>query len=224
MCFSATASFTAGTILSVVGIVTLTKVKQRTQIPFAAIPLLFGLQQLTEGVVWLTVNNTISPDWQWSFALAFLLFAQVIWPIWVSVAFLLPEVNPTRRKILWGILLLGVLLSLYHIYCYFNFPIAVNANAHHIDYLRKFPTKPGKIIAAIYVIVTLIPPFISSIKNMKLLGTIILLSFLLTVFFYREHLTSVWCLFAAVGSAIVFYVMHKWETTPPPVTQNDEIT
>lgn len=210
MCFSATASFTAGTILSAVGIVTLTKAKRFVQFPFAAIPLLFGLQQLTEGFVWLSVNGTISGKWLWPFALAFLLFAQVIWPVWVSVSFLLPETNATRRKLLWTVLSLGIMLSLYHIYCYFLFPIAVSASAHHIDYLREFPQRPAKLIAGIYIIVTLVPPFLSSIRNMRLLGSVVFLSFLLTVLFYREHLISVWCLFAAIASAVVLYVVVRW--------------
>jgi hypothetical protein len=44
MCFSATASFVAGTTLSTIGVVTITKVKQRSELPFALIPLLFGIQ------------------------------------------------------------------------------------------------------------------------------------------------------------------------------------
>ena len=57
MCFSATASFVAGTSLSVIGVATLKHVKRKTEIPFAMIPLLFGIQQLTEGVIWLTFAN-----------------------------------------------------------------------------------------------------------------------------------------------------------------------
>jgi hypothetical protein len=54
MCFSATASFTAGTVLSAIGVVTVTKAERPSEVPFAMIPLLFGVQQLIEGVVWLT--------------------------------------------------------------------------------------------------------------------------------------------------------------------------
>jgi hypothetical protein len=51
MCFSATASFVAGSALSAVGAVTITKAKRKAEIPFATIPLLFGIQQLTEGLI-----------------------------------------------------------------------------------------------------------------------------------------------------------------------------
>ena len=54
MCFSASASFIAGTSLSAVGVAALRNTKARSEQPLAAIPLLFGIQQLAEGVIWLT--------------------------------------------------------------------------------------------------------------------------------------------------------------------------
>ena len=54
MCFSASASFAAGTALVAVGAVTLSKAGHRAELGYAAIPLLFGVQQLIEGVIWLT--------------------------------------------------------------------------------------------------------------------------------------------------------------------------
>jgi hypothetical protein len=43
MCFSATACFTAGGALSALGVLTIRQVKDRASLPFAAIPLLFGI-------------------------------------------------------------------------------------------------------------------------------------------------------------------------------------
>ena len=59
MCFSATASFIAGTGLSVLGVATLRATRRKEEIPFAAIPLLFGFQQIVEGVLWLSGHVTI---------------------------------------------------------------------------------------------------------------------------------------------------------------------
>lgn len=49
MCFSATASFAAGIGLTGIGLATLSLAPTWRERPFAAIPLLFGLQQLIEG-------------------------------------------------------------------------------------------------------------------------------------------------------------------------------
>ena len=54
MCFSATASLTAGTFLLGVGVMTTRMARTGGDRVYAAIPLLFAIQQLTEGVVWLS--------------------------------------------------------------------------------------------------------------------------------------------------------------------------
>lgn len=51
MCFSASASFIAGTSLSAIGVAALRNTEARTERPLAMMPLLFGVQQLTEGVI-----------------------------------------------------------------------------------------------------------------------------------------------------------------------------
>jgi branched-subunit amino acid permease len=54
MCLSATASFIAGVSLSVLGVATVKKAERKAEIPFAMIPLLFGTQQIVEGMLWLS--------------------------------------------------------------------------------------------------------------------------------------------------------------------------
>ena len=52
MCFSATASFSAGGVLLGLGMLTLKLASRPRELPFAAIPRLFAIQQLNEGVIW----------------------------------------------------------------------------------------------------------------------------------------------------------------------------
>jgi hypothetical protein len=57
MCFSATASFGASVVLGTIGVATLTKVKERAQVPFAIIPIMFAVQQFTEGILWIGLSD-----------------------------------------------------------------------------------------------------------------------------------------------------------------------
>ena len=57
MCFSATASFSAGALLLGIGVLTLRLASRPREWPIAAIPLLFAVQQLSEGVIWLTFSR-----------------------------------------------------------------------------------------------------------------------------------------------------------------------
>ena len=59
MCFSATASFTAGAALTAVGGLTVHKSHGQIELPLALVPLLFGIQQLTEGVLWLSLGHDL---------------------------------------------------------------------------------------------------------------------------------------------------------------------
>ena len=54
MCFSATASFAAGTVLLATGAFTMRMARNSGERPYALIPILFGVQQLIEGALWLT--------------------------------------------------------------------------------------------------------------------------------------------------------------------------
>jgi hypothetical protein len=57
MCFSAEASFAGGIIITSIGVATITKVHKPSQLLFASIPLFFGIQQIVEGILWLTIPD-----------------------------------------------------------------------------------------------------------------------------------------------------------------------
>src|SRR5471030_2723711 len=81
MCFSATASLTAGTALSAIGVASLRLVKTKSERPFALIPLLFGIQQLSEGVIWLTFGHG-APALRPAMTYLYSFFSHVLWPIY----------------------------------------------------------------------------------------------------------------------------------------------
>ena len=85
MCFSASASFIAGASISVLGVATIKKTKTRAEVPFAMIPLLFGIQQLIEGVIWLTFHYE-APLLKQIMTYFYSGFSHVLWPIYVPLA------------------------------------------------------------------------------------------------------------------------------------------
>ena len=85
MCFSATASLTAGSILLGVGVMTTRNARTGGERAYAAIPLLFAIQQLTEGVVWLSFGWGISAVTATATQL-YSFFSHVLWPVYVPIA------------------------------------------------------------------------------------------------------------------------------------------
>ena len=201
MCFSATASFTAGSVLSVVGIATLTKVERKSEVPFAMIPLLFGVQQFIEGVVWLTLRADV-PQFAHAATYAYSIFSHVLWPIFIPFAFRTLETVPQRRNTMRWFQGLGLAVALYLLFFIVTGPVVAEIVGQHIAYLSPhFFIKP---VIALYVTATCLTGFFSSHPFVKLFGALTLLAFSGTYLFYAHALVSVWCFFAAILSMLIY--------------------
>lgn len=207
MCFSASASFGAAAVIGTVGIITLKKVKHPSRFPFACIPLLFAVQQFTEGFVWLSLTNTEYTEWKGPATGLFLLFAQVVWPMLVPLSLYLIEKNARRKKILGIFTVMGVLTAAFLGWCLLNYTITTGITSYHIDYTLNYPVQLSWIASAVYVGVTILPPFISGNKKMPLLGILVLASFIVTEIYFPGYIISVWCYFAALISVVVLYLV-----------------
>ena len=100
MCFSAPASFVTAGITGTIGIVALTRVSEPRELPLAATPLLFALQQSIEGLLWL--NLPLAPNGSLSTVLTFLylFFAEAFWPLYVPTVVWLIEPSQHRRLLM----------------------------------------------------------------------------------------------------------------------------
>lgn len=213
MCFSANASFGVSVLLMVGGIVAVRKIKDKRQLPFAAIPILFSIQQFTEGFLWMSLSNSAYVSWHTNTTYVFLFFAQVVWPLWVPLAMLLMEKERIRIIILKIILATGCMVSIFLAYCLLNYTVSSEISNHHIKYNLLFENNYIKGGSVLYFIATVISPFLSSVKKMSFIGTIILLSYLVSKLFYSEYVISVWCYFAAAISIIILYIIESIRKT-----------
>lgn len=209
MCFSVEASFGAGIVLSAIGVASIKKVQSPSQIVFASIPLIFSVQQITEGFVWLALSNPIYASLQQVTTYTFLLIAQIVWPVWVPLAILLAEKEDKRKTIQKLLVIVGVLLSSYMAYCLFSYNVQAKIIGYHISYEQNYPLALTLAGGVFYFIATIVPPFFSTIKRMWLLGLAILISYIITIAFYENYFVSVWCFFASVISILVFVIMNE---------------
>lgn len=216
MCFSAGASFGASTVLGAIGIVTLKKVKTANQVLFALIPLLFGAQQAAEGAVWIGLSSSSNESWKHFPVFIFLIFAQLVWPVWIPLSVLRLENDRTTRTIVKWIFGMGCCISLYLMYCLFVYEVKAEIHEGHIMYTLRFPVAFASLISVFYFVPTVVSLFISSIKRIQLLGVGVLASFIFSKIYFAEHLISVWCFFAGILSIVVFWIVS---TLKKPTTQ-----
>src|ERR1700744_6213537 len=113
MGFSATANFVGSAVLGGVGIVTLTKVKHRRELLFAALPALFALHQFIEGFVWLGLDGILRPVVGHDMGAAFMLYAQGLLPFLLPLSVLLFEADVQSRKRMLPFVVLGGATTLY---------------------------------------------------------------------------------------------------------------
>ena len=88
ICFSATASFASGAVLLAVGSIAVRRA-HKPDYAYAAIPLLFGIQQIIEGGLWLVLAERASS--QQCLTVGYLGFANILWPIYAPLAIWLME-------------------------------------------------------------------------------------------------------------------------------------
>ena len=210
MCFSATASFSAGAILLGVGTLTLRSAlasrhslrsRQRRDLPFAAIPLLFAIQQLIEGLIWLTFRVD-APLLNSVLTHVYSFFSHVLWPVYVPVAVLLMEPAGWRRRGLIAFVAAGAAVGAYLLYVLVAFPIVSRPTGQHIEYVS--PHFFAAVTMTLYLLSTTASPLFSTYRWVKAFGALALLAFGAAYYFYATWFISVWCLFAALLSTVIY--------------------
>ncbi len=213
MCFSASASFGACIVLTVIGVASIKKTHHPSQLFFACIPLIFGVQQVAEGMLWLTLPDPTLVNTQKVFTTIFLFFAQILWPFWVPVSILLLEKNATRKRIQLILAGLGLVVGLYLAYCLLTFHVTAKIEGHHITYLQDYPAFLKSYSILLYGLATVFSPLFSHIKRMWMLGISIFISYSVTAIFYEHYILSVWCFFASIISLSIYGIMIEISNT-----------
>ncbi len=212
MCFSAQASFTTSFILLLVGLLSITQVKSPRQIMLASIPLLFSIQQLCEGILWLTLSYDALPFLSIIMTYSFLFFAFIIWPIWIPCTLFMIEKNRFSRKILILLIVIGITISFYCLYLLITHGSWAQIIENHIFYnfyVPFFYRIKQKTMALLYCIPVVGSFFIASIPILKFFGLALLASILITNTFWKLYFTSVWCFSAALLSIMVIIALKQ---------------
>ena len=223
MCFSATASFSAGAILVGLGTLTLKSARRPRELPFAAIPLLFAIQQLSEGVIWLTFRYE-APQVNAVMTHVYSFFSHVLWPIYIPVAVLLIEPSGRHRRALVAFVAAGVAVGAYLLYIMVAYPVVSRPTGQHIEYVS--PHFFAAAVMTLYLMSITFSLFLSTHRTVRIFGALALSSFAAAYFFYATWFISVWCFFAALLSAVVYlhFVLRNAKHDGLPTTLSDRST
>lgn len=202
MCFSATASFSAAAFLIGISALTIKAARAPAELPFAAIPLLFGLQQLCEGAIWLGFGHE-APLIMPLLTHLYSFFSHVLWPFYIPLAVFLLEPPGQRRRTLRWLAAIGGAVALYLLIVITTYPIIAQPVGKHIEYISPHFLAP--VTMAWYLVAVTLSPMLSSHRPVVIFGVMGLLSFAAAWVFYMNWFISVWCLFMAVLSGIILF-------------------
>jgi hypothetical protein len=209
MCFSATANFVGSGVLGAVGVVTLTKVKHKRELLFAALPVLFAIHQFIEGFVWLGLDKILSPTVAHDMGAAFMLYAQGLLPFLLPLSVYLFEPDKKSRARMLPFVMLGVGTTLYILWALTAYPLQLYVKRDSIVYINQATNNTA--VAIIYVIATCGSLFFSKVKMMAVFGAANLAILLVVMAFKRYAFTSLWCAYAAIASVII--LAYFWKST-----------
>lgn len=204
MCFSAEVSFLSAGLLGIIGVQTLREHRKPAQLPFALLPLLFGVHQLSEGILWVYLGNQKPPDLlAYSAQFVYLLIAYFLVLLWIPIAAFLLEKVRWRRLTMGGFALLGLVLACLN-FDKFEGGWVVRIVDHSIQYpntqwIRGLP----------YVLTVCVPFILSSEPYLPWIGVFGALSFLIAFTFYYATSASVWCFFAACISLNIYWMLRR---------------
>jgi len=201
VCFSAAANFVGSAVLGGIGVVTLTKVKHRRELLFAALPTLFAVHQFIEGFVWLGLDGILSPAVTHDMGAAFMLYAQGLLPFLLPLSVLLFEPTVKSRRRMLPFLIIGGATTLYILWALTAFSTQVFVKGNSIVYIN--PATNNTAVAIVYIIATCGSLFFSEVTDMIIFGAANFVILLTVMAVKRYAFTSLWCAYAAVASVII---------------------
>ena len=217
MCFSAKVSYAAAAGLVPLGVVAMHRAYRtdRKYLPIAALPLLFGLQQLAEGLVW-TSGSRVDRAWVETFSLAYMFFSWLAWPVWVPFSTYFLE--PCRRRHVYLVFaILGGMLGAMQYFPYFAhqgwlvtrfLPRAIVYDGTVLfDFIMR-----RELTYAFYLFVIIAPLLSSSHRGANIFGLLICLVVVTVYLFFRYAYISFFCIGGALMSLYIVYMIFA-ETT-----------
>ena len=215
MCFSATASFTAAGVLipaGAIGIHRAFKVDKR-YVGIEALPVLFGIQQLSEGIVW-AAGEQGDASLVRQASLAYMFFSWLAWPVWIPLSTYFLEAE-RRRSLFLFLSVFGGMLGAIQYIPYFLHPewlattFLPNAISYSATELLDFVIgRPATYV--LYLLAIIVPLLMSSNRDAQVFGVLVMIVLAVTYFFFSFAYISVFCAGGAVMSLyLVVAILRK---------------
>lgn len=211
MCFSVQADLVVGVALIPVAALSLREVRAWRELPFALLPTVFSAHQLIEVFVWLGVDGRVPATVQSAAALAYVLIALPLLPLLLPVAIVLLEPRGARRRVA-PFVVLGAVVAAVLAVAALDGPVEVKRVDHALSYGVGLPA--AAVWAVLYVLAVIGPALLSGYRSIVAFGTLNLVGLTVVAVLYSQVFASVWCVYAALASALVLLHLRRRRRLP----------
>jgi hypothetical protein len=208
MCFSPDADAVVGGIVVVIGVDALRHVREPKQILLASLPLLFGLHQLDEALVWWGLQGRVSESVQRVATWGYLLFALAALPALVPLAVLAIERSHARRRPIAVMSALGIGVGVALGISMFNGSVNAAIDGRHIAYDVSALHQGGQ-VTALYVLAACGALVLCSYRDIAALGLLNLVAVPVLMWMTVSGFISLWCFWAAIVSVVIDYHLRR---------------
>ena len=214
MCLSATVSFTASALLTTGGVGIIAKAVRSNwrYLPIGLMPLFAGIQQFSEGFVWVGINAGDHATMVWG-AMGFIFFTWFMWPFWIPFAVWVLEPPDSRRR-RWFLamtaagLLFGLMLYIPHGFGTDWLVVTVNRNSlAYENSMLLDQILPRWLTYTIYVALITLPPLLSRYRHMRHFALTVAVVVVLDVTFLRYAYISFFCLLAGLATVHLAWII-----------------
>ena len=208
MCFSPEADLIGGSVISGIGIDALRHVDHRpSHVALAGLPILFGVHQLVEGIIWLSLQGHLPAGLGRTALWVYLIVAFVILPILVPLAVAAIEPARWRRRVAAGFSAVGIAVAAVLLAAMVRGPMTVRLRPYHLAYGVRLTD--GLTVVILYVVATCGAALFSSDRRIVTFGVANLAAIATITFLTVDGFASVWSAWAAIISgAIALQMRH----------------
>jgi hypothetical protein len=202
MCWSPGADAVAGGVVASIGVVTLLGARRGRDRVLGSLPLLLGVHQLIEAVVWLDTQGRVSAGWGRAAVYAWAVIAFVVLPTLVPAGVLVADWP--RGRLRSGVCLaVGVVVSVAMAVQIGVRGVTASAHGHVLDYGIGVVTGAGLALIGGYLVATLLAPLLSGDRFLRWFGVVATVGAAGCAAAWRLAFASTWCAFAAVLSVLL---------------------
>ncbi|MGA5821645.1 DUF6629 family protein [Kitasatospora sp. NPDC094028] len=218
MCWSAQADAVAGGVVAGLGVLCLVRARRAgrpQRLPLAALPLLLGVHQLVEALVWLGADGeapgALAQAARTAWAVIALPLLPVLVPAGVWCAATEPghPAGPARRRVLAALALLGAVVAVPLAAAVAVHPVTATVHGHTLGYGIGVP-HPTVLLAG-YLLATIGSFLLSGDRSLRLLGLLTGVGAAGCAVLWHLAFISTWCALAAAASLLLL----RWSGLVP---------